>query len=366
MAGRDASAPTPDETFMRRALELAREGWGRVAPNPMVGAVVVRDGEIVGEGAHREFGKDHAEMEALRSAGARARGATLYVSLEPCRHVGKTPPCTDRIVAAGIARVVAAVSDPNPEASGGAGRMRDAGLSVDVGVLADEARELNAAFFHSFGSDRPWVTLKLGISLDAAIAEGGRRPGWITGPEARRHAHHLRAGHDAVAVGMGTVLTDDPLLTVRDAPAPRVPPLRVVFSRSGRLPVTSRLAQRTHEAPVLVFAAAPDPNYEHALQELGVEVVGASSLPEAMRQLRNRGIRSVLVEGGATIVGALLADELVDRMVLYQAPILLGRSALGAFSMAPGARPDTAPAWRIVSDAPMGRDRMTVLAPARS
>jgi diaminohydroxyphosphoribosylaminopyrimidine deaminase/5-amino-6-(5-phosphoribosylamino)uracil reductase len=359
----DAAAGLPDETFMRRALALAREGWGRVAPNPMVGAVVVRDGAVVGEGAHRQFGEAHAEVEALRRAGARVRGATLYVSLEPCNHTGKTPPCTEAIIASEITRVVAAVSDPNPQAAGGAQRLRDAGVPVEVGVLETEARELNAVFFHSLHSDRPWVTLKLGISLDAAIAESTRRPGWITGPEARRHAHYLRAGHDAVAVGMGTVLSDDPLLTVRDAPAPRVPPVRVVFSRTGRLPVTSRLAQRTGEAPVVVVTADSDPNYEHALQELGVEVVIAHSLQDGLRQLRQRGIRSVLVEGGAVIAGALITEGLVDRMVLYQAPILLGESSLGAFSRVQSATPASARRWRVVSEEPIGVDRMMVLAP---
>jgi diaminohydroxyphosphoribosylaminopyrimidine deaminase/5-amino-6-(5-phosphoribosylamino)uracil reductase len=228
--------------------------------------------------------------------------------------------------------------------------------------LADEARDLNAHFFHALESDRPWVTLKLGVSLDAAIAESVRRPGWITGPAARAHAHYLRAGHDAVAVGMGTVLADDPLLTVRDAPAPRVPPVRVVFSRSGRLPLTSRLAQRTDEAPVIVLAATSDPNYEHALQQLGVEVVIATSIIDAVRQLRIRGIGSMLVEGGATIAGALLGQGLVDRMVLYQAPIILGQSSLGAFSKVA----EPAMRWRIVSDTPIGDDRMLVLAPGKS
>jgi diaminohydroxyphosphoribosylaminopyrimidine deaminase/5-amino-6-(5-phosphoribosylamino)uracil reductase len=366
MVPANSSPPLPDEQYMRRALALAREGWGQVAPNPMVGAVVVRDGEVVGEGAHRRFGEAHAEVEALRRAGARARGATLFVTLEPCCHAGKTPPCTDAILAAGVSRVVAAVADPNPGAAGGTARLRDAGVSIDLGLLADEARDLNAHFFHAFESDRPWVTLKLGMSLDAAIAEAARRPGWIPAPAARAHAHHLRAGHDAVAVGMGTVLADDPLLTVRDAPAPRVPPVRVVFSRTGRLPLTSRLAQRTDEAPVIVLAATSDPNYEHALQQLGVEVVIATSLVDALRLLRGRGIGSILVEGGATVAGALLGQGLVDRMVLYQAPIILGQSSLGAFSKVASTVTEPAMRWRIVSDTPIGDDRMLVLAPGKS
>lgn len=349
---------------MSRALELALLGWGQVAPNPMVGAVVVRDGSVAGEGAHRRFGEAHAEVEALRAAGGKARGATLYVTLEPCAHQGKTPPCTDAIVAAGIRRVVIAARDNSAEAGGGAERLRAAGVEVAFGPGEAASLELNAAFHHAVRSDRPWVTLKLGVSLDAAIADAGRKPGWITGPAARREAHRLRAGHDAVGVGMGTVLADDPLLTVREVASPRVAPLRVVFSRAGRLPLTARLAQRTDEAPVLVFAAAPDPNYDHALRELGVEVAPAGSLPDALRALRARGVRSLLLEGGATIAGEFLAAGLVDRLVLFQAPILLGRDALGAFSRSPGASLATAARWRLVSEGRLDDDRVVVLAPA--
>lgn len=363
MTGRGAVPvpAAPDESFMCRALELARVGWGRVSPNPLVGAVVVRDGVIVGEGAHREFGGPHAEVEALAAAGARAKGATLYVTLEPCAHQGKTPPCADAVVAAGIARVVAAMRDPNPEAGGGAQRLAERGIPVEFGVLHDEAAELNAAFTNRFASDRPWVTLKLAVSLDGAIAAAGRAPGWITGPEARRRAHVLRAGHDAVAVGMGTVLADDPQLTVRDVTAPRVPPARVVFSRSGRLPLTAKLAQRPDGARILVTAQSSNPNYDHALQQLGVEVVAATSLREALQVLKGRGINSVLVEGGAGIAGALIEEDLVDRLVLFQAPIVLGRGALNAFSALPSLTPDQALRWRVLSEERVGADRMVVL-----
>lgn len=360
-----AAAPvagTPDETFMRRALELARLGWGRVSPNPMVGAVVVKDGAIVGEGAHREFGGPHAEVEALAAAGARARGATLYVTLEPCAHHGKTPPCVDAILAAGISRVVAAVRDPNPEAGDGARRLGEGGVSVEVGLLQAEAEELNAAFLNQFAANRPWVTLKLAVSLDGAIASAGRVAGWITGPESRRQAHVLRAGHDAVGVGMGTVLADDPQLTVRDVPQPRVPPARVVFSRSGRLPLTAKLAQRPDGARIMVTAQSSNPNYDHALQQLGVEVLAASSLREGLELLKGRGIQSILVEGGAGIAGSLIADDLVDRLVLFQAPTMLGRGALNAFSALQSFTPEHALRWRFLSEERMGADRMLVLA----
>src|SRR5690348_16878859 len=208
-----------DRAYMRRALDLARRGWGQTAPNPMVGAVVVRDGQIVGEGFHARHGEEHAEIAALREAGERARGATLYVTLEPCGHYGKTPPCADAIVAAGIARVVVATEDANPEAAGGATRLRTAGIPLDIGVERTAAREQNAAFFHRFASDRPFITLKLATSLDGAIASADRTRGaggnFLTGPEARREVHRMRAGVDAIVVGVGTVLADDPLLTVR-------------------------------------------------------------------------------------------------------------------------------------------------------
>ncbi|MDQ2768780.1 MAG: bifunctional diaminohydroxyphosphoribosylaminopyrimidine deaminase/5-amino-6-(5-phosphoribosylamino)uracil reductase RibD, partial [Gemmatimonadota bacterium] len=242
---------------MRRALELARMGWGQTAPNPMVGAVVVRNGEIVGEGHHTRFGAAHAEIEALRVAGARAESATVYVTLEPCAHEGKTPPCANALVAARVARVVIAVCDPNPAAAGGAEVLRAAGIAVTTGVVESEARELNAPFFHSFTETRPWITLKLAVSLDGALADATGRSRWITGDESRRTVHEMRAGSDAIGVGIGTVLADDPSLTVRDAPAPRVPPSRVVFDRAARLPATSTLAKTARDVPTIVVADSP-------------------------------------------------------------------------------------------------------------
>jgi diaminohydroxyphosphoribosylaminopyrimidine deaminase/5-amino-6-(5-phosphoribosylamino)uracil reductase len=352
-----------DERWMARALALARVGWGQVAPNPLVGAVVVNDGEMVGEGAHRRFGGAHAEIEALAAAGDRARGGSMYVTLEPCAHHGKTPPCVDAILGAGLSRLIVAVRDPNPEAGGGVERLTGAGIRVDVGLFVEAAAELNAPFLHSFRSDRPWVTLKLAVSMDGAIADGSRRPGWLTGPEARRRVHYLRAGSDAIAVGMGTVLADDPLLTVRDADPPRVAPTRVIFSRTGRLPLTSRLAQRTHEGPVLVFANMPDPSYDHALRGLGVEVIGASSLLEALRILRGRGVHSLLVEGGASLAASLLEEDLVDRVVLFQAPVLLGEGALSAFGRLSGVGTADVRRWRPLYSEWIGDDHMLVLAP---
>lgn len=361
-AGSPTTTAADDARFMRRALSLAERGWGQVSPNPLVGAVVVKDGAVVGEGYHAAFGRDHAEAMALGKAGAQARGSTVYVTLEPCNHHGKTPPCTEALLAAGVSRVVIAVRDPHPVAAGGADRLRESGVTVDVGTCETEARDLNAAFLHAVRADRPWVTLKLAVSIDGAVADHTRKTGWLTGPEARAEVHRWRAQHDAVGVGMGTVLADDPALTVRDAKAPRVPPVRVVFSRSGRLPVTSVLARTARDVPVLVMAHDPDPAYEATLNEMGVELVPAASLGEALRALRARGVHSILVEGGARLAGALMFDGLVDRLVVFTAPVVLGAGALNAFLLAPAQRAEQAERMRIVQRQAFGDDLMTVYA----
>lgn len=358
-----------DKRYMRRAIALARRGWGRTAPNPMVGAVVVRDGDIVGEGWHAEFGGPHAEVMALEAAGDRARGATVYVSLEPCSHHGKTPPCTDALLAAGVARVVIGVRDPNPAAAGGVDVLRAAGLRVDVGVEQQAALDVDPAFFHAArGADRPWVTLKLAVSLDAGIADHTRKRGWLTGPAARRAVHRWRAGADAVAVGINTALADDPLLTVRYGRTPRVPPVRVIFDRQFRLPLSSALVRTLDQAPVIVVAD-PDEGGEHAerarrLQNAGVSVLRAPSLASALHELRGRGIRHLFCEGGAGLGGSLLSAGAVDRLVIFQAPVLLGAGALPAFGSAPAATAGDAPRWRVVERRAYGSDLMTVLAPA--
>ena len=347
---------------MRRALVLAERGWGQVAPNPMVGALVVRDGRVVGEGYHAQFGRDHAERVALGKAGSDARGSTMYVTLEPCAHVGKTQPCTDALIQAGVKRVVIATRDTHPVAAGGAEVLRAAGITVEFGVGETEARELNAPFFHSLNADRPWVTLKLAISIDGAVADHTRKGGWLTGVKSRAEVHRLRAQHDAVGVGMGTVRADDPALTVRDAKTPRVHPLRVVFSRSGRLPLTSVLARSAADFPVLVIAQEPDSAYENTLHSLGVELVQALTLTDALRELRARGVQSILVEGGARLAGALLFDRLVDRLVVFTAPVVLGAGALNAFLLAPAQRAEQAVRMRVVRRAEFGHDLMTVYA----
>ncbi|MEO6444126.1 MAG: bifunctional diaminohydroxyphosphoribosylaminopyrimidine deaminase/5-amino-6-(5-phosphoribosylamino)uracil reductase RibD, partial [Gemmatimonadaceae bacterium] len=358
--GREPAAD--DARFMRRALALAERGWGQVSPNPLVGAVVVRHGKVVGEGFHAAYGGDHAERAALGRAGGAARGATVYVTLEPCAHVGKTLPCAEALIEAGVQRVVIATRDPNTVAAGGAEALRKAGITVDIGIAEAEAREHNAAYFHALASDRPWVTLKLAISIDGAVADHTRKTGWLTGVEARAEVHRLRAQHDAVGVGMGTVRADDPALTVRDAKAPRVPPLRVVFSRSGRLPLTSVLARTARDFPVLVMAQEPDSAYQTTLHSIGVELLQASSLGDALRELRKRDVRSLMVEGGARLAGALLFDHLVDRLVVFTAPVVLGSGALNAFLLAPSQRAEQASRMPVVRRAMFGDDVMTVYA----
>jgi diaminohydroxyphosphoribosylaminopyrimidine deaminase/5-amino-6-(5-phosphoribosylamino)uracil reductase len=359
----ERSAAPGDGAFMRRALVLAERGWGRTAPNPMVGAVVVRDGVVVGEGWHAEYGGPHAEVEALRAAGERARGATVYVTLEPCDHHGKTPPCTAALLAAGVRRVVVAVEDPSPEARGGAHRLRDAGVEVTIGVEGSPARELNAPFFHALTSDRSFVRLKLALSLDGALADHTRQPGWLTGESARHEVHRLRADADAVAVGIGTVLADDPELTVRHGAAPRVPPTRVVFDTSARLPRSSRLAHSAREIPVVVVCWAPEPAHAAALEHLGVTLVHAATTRDALVALRQRGIRSLLVEGGATLAATLVQEALVDRLVIFRAPLVLGAGSLNAFGTAPAVRAADAPRWRLVESRRFEDDEMTVYAP---
>ena len=329
----------------------------------MVGAVVVRDGEVVGEGWHAEYGMEHAEPGALRAAGELAHGATLYVSLEPCTHQGKTPPCVDAVVAAGVRRVVIATRDSNPLATGGITRLAAAGIETLVGVEEDAARELNAPFFHALNTDRPFVRLKLALSLDGAIADAARARGWLTGPGARRHVHRMRADSDAVAVGIGTALTDDPALTVRGVAQPRIPPTRVVFDRRGRLPGTSKLVRDARDVPLILVTAQSAPASARALEEAGVQVVPASSLHDALRQLRGLGVRSLFVEGGATIAGALLDDSLVDRLIIFRAPIVLGEGALGAFASVAPTSIAAARRWRVVEQRALDDDTLTIYAP---
>jgi len=317
-----------DAFWMRRALQLAAVARGRTSPNPMVGAVVVRDGVEVGSGYHRGPGAAHAEVEALRRAGARARGATLYVNLEPCDHHGRTPPCTDAILAAGVRRVVVAVEDPDPRVRGrGIRRLRQAGVQVEVGVLEGEARRLNAAYVKHRTTGLPWVTAKWAMSLDGRIATRTGASRWITGPQAREYAHRLRDRHDAVMVGVGTALKDDPALTCR------VPGGRVVLDCRQRLPPHARMRREGGSAVVVATTPGADPARADQVRGAGAEVWvcepegGRVSLRDLLGRLADRGVLSVLVEGGAALHASLLEAGLVDRVVALLAPVLVGGEA---------------------------------------
>lgn len=355
---------------MRRAIDLARRGWGQTAPNPMVGAVIVRDGVVISEGYHERFGAPHAEITALAGADWRARDATMYVSLEPCAHHGKTPPCADAIIKAGVARVVIGTYDPNPEAFGGVAKLRDARVIVKIGVEQQRALDVDPAFFFSFRSRRPWITLKLALTIDAAIADKSGGSKWITGKRARAAAHEQRAASDAIAVGVGTVLADNPSLTVRDAWAPRVPPRRVIFDRHARTPLDSALVRTARDVPVIVMTRNPPAAAARALERAGVQVVRTSSLYNGLEHLASEGIRSLLVEGGARLAGALWKRSLVDRLIIFQGPVVLGAGARRAFAFAPGTTIGEAARLRVLERRAFGDDSMISYAvhevPARS
>ncbi|MCR9155901.1 MAG: bifunctional diaminohydroxyphosphoribosylaminopyrimidine deaminase/5-amino-6-(5-phosphoribosylamino)uracil reductase RibD [Rhodobacteraceae bacterium] len=334
----------PDDVrHMHRALELGRRGMGNTWPNPAVGCVIVKDEAIVGEGWTQPGGRPHAETEALARAGEAARGATAYVTLEPCAHYGQTPPCSDALIAAGIARVVAPFLDTDPRVSGqGFVRLRAAGVEVDTGVCADEAAKDHAGFFCRIEMDRPLLTLKLATSLDGRIATASGDSQWITGPHTRSYVHQLRATHDAVMVGAGTVRADDPLLTVRGFDVPRQP-VRIVVSRRLDLPINSNLARTLDVAPVWLCHAEDAPeNARKAWAERGAELIEVPlhgrqvDIPSMMLALGRAGLTRVFCEGGGELAASLLAADVVDRLDLHIGGVVIGaegRPALGALGL---------------------------------
>jgi diaminohydroxyphosphoribosylaminopyrimidine deaminase/5-amino-6-(5-phosphoribosylamino)uracil reductase len=345
----DKTFSKDDDKWMGLALEHGAHG--SPSPNPHVGAVVVAGGKAVGIGHHERAGDVHAEVAALGEAGDKARGGTLYVTLEPCNHLGRTPPCTDAILAAKLARIVVGCRDPNPHVEGGGiEKLRAAGVRVDIGCREAEALRLIAPWSKFVTTAVPYVVLKLGLSLDGRIASRTGASKWVTGPEARARVHLLRSQHDAVVVGIGTAMADDPRLTVRDAPGQS--PLRVVFDTKLRLPVAGRLVQTAREVPTWVICTtdAPSSN-EEALIERGVEVLRAPPSAEgridplgALQMLAARGIVTVMVEGGAELAGSLLAAAVIDELHCFIAPILLGpRGRPGAVDWAGPATPAEAP-----------------------
>ncbi len=344
-----SKAEDVDSKWMKKALEEGKKG--HPSPNPHVGSIVVANGELVAAGHHERAGEDHAEITAIKAAGLKAAGATLYVTLEPCNHHGRTPPCTEAILAAKIARVIVGCRDPNPHVDGGGiDKLREAGVEVKVGVCEEEARKLIAPWTKFVTLGLPYLSLKLALSLDGRIATRTGASKWVTGSDARARVHALRAMHDAVAVGIGTAIADDPRLTVRDAPGPS--PLRVVFDTKLRLPQNARLVQTAREVATLVICNADAPvTAEEELVTHGVEVVRAPSSAEgridvsaALHLLAERGIVTLMVEGGAELAGSLLAARLADELHAFIAPTLLGpRGRPGAVDWAGPDKPADAP-----------------------
>ena len=348
---------------MERALALAWKGWGRVHPNPLVGAVVLREGAVVGEGFHEEFGGHHAEVAALGAAGARANGSTLVVTLEPCRHHGKTPPCTAAIRAAGVERVVYAAADPNPQAGGGAAELFAAGIAIDRAPVEEAVLRQNAAFFHGWrGTGRPFVALKLATSIDGRIADYTGRARWLSGEPAREWVQWLRAGFDAIAVGGRTARADDPALSVRGALTPRVVPRRIVFDRNGDITGALKLIGTAGEIPVTVVAERqPSSHLLDEYEESGVTVTLAHDLGEGLESLAAEGVRAVLVEGGGRLAARLLAEELIDRFYWVQCPMFLGDSGVPAFPGLSSELLEQVFRWKVAERRALGDDTLLVL-----
>lgn len=315
-----------DRRMMARALELAKQGLGQVSPGPLVGCVIVSASGVVGEGFYVFEDVSHAETIALAQAREKARGGTAYVSLEPHAHHGRTPPCTDALIAAGIKRVVAPIEDLNPKVSGkGFAHLRAAGLLVEMGLLAEEAAQVNEAYLHYMQTGRPFVHLKLAVTLDGRMATRTGDSRWVTGPEARCRAHELRHAYDAILVGAGTVAVDDPSLTDRSGLKRRRPLVRVVLDDYVGLPVESKLATTTSEAPVLVVGRTGNTD----LKDKGVEILSSdpSDLCQVLEELGRRSIQSVLVEGGGEVAGSFIAAGLVDKITFFIAPKIIGGSS---------------------------------------
>ena len=325
-----------DREYMARALELAARGMNTATPNPRVGCVIVNRGVVVGEGWHHKAGEPHAEANALAAAGANAHGATVYVTLEPCAHTGRTPPCAEALIRADVSRVVAAMLDPNPQGAGGGKKLEAAGIRFECGLMEDEARELNIGFASRMTRGRPWVRMKIAASLDGRTALANGQSQWITGPAARKDGHAWRARACAVLTGIGTVTTDDPQLNVREVPVERQP-LRVIVDSRLETPLTARILQGGN---VLMFCAVDNPAARAALEGRGAEVVniananGKVDLPAMLAELGRRGINELHVEAGVKLNGSLVREGCVDELLVYLAPSFLGDAAQGMASLA--------------------------------
>jgi diaminohydroxyphosphoribosylaminopyrimidine deaminase/5-amino-6-(5-phosphoribosylamino)uracil reductase len=363
-------AKAADARFMQLALALGRRGQGRTWPNPAVGAVVVKDGVIVGRGWTQAGGRPHAEPEALKRAGEAARGATLYVTLEPCSHFGKSPPCVDAVIAAGIARVVSAIEDPNPEVAGqGHARLRAAGIAVDVGLGAAEAARDHAGHFRRIRDKRPHVILKLAVSADDKIGAAGHKPVAITGEAAKTRVHLLRAQCDAILVGIGTVLADDPELTCRLPGMEARSPVRLVLDRALRIPGTSRLVHSARGTPLWVLTS--DLSEAPAAMKLGAagaQVIRVAAitrppgldLPAVLHALSDKGITRLLVEGGAKVASSFVAADLVDEIWLLRGQESVGADGVPALDALPLSAITQSPGFKVRASESLNRDTLTV------
>jgi diaminohydroxyphosphoribosylaminopyrimidine deaminase / 5-amino-6-(5-phosphoribosylamino)uracil reductase len=359
-----------DQRFMQLALTLGRRGQGRTWPNPAVGAVAVKDGVIVGRGWTQPGGRPHAEPEALARAAEAARGATLYVTLEPCSHVGKSPPCADAIIAAGIARVVSAIEDPNPEVAGqGHARLRAAGITVDIGLGATEAARDHAGHFRRIRDKRPHVILKLAVSSDDKIGATGRKPVAISGEAARTRVHLLRAQCDAILVGIGTVRADDPLLTCRLPGMEARSPVRVVLDRSLRIPGASRLVHSARETPLWVMTSSlSEAPAAMKLGAAGAQVIRVATtatppgldLLAVLHALADKGITRLLVEGGARVASSLVAAGLVDEVWLLRGPDAIGAEGVAALDALPLTSITQSPGFRVRASESLQKDTLTI------
>ncbi len=370
-APRGASAlppidPAADQRFMQLALALGRRGLGNTWPNPSVGAVVVKDGILLGRGWTQPGGRPHAETEALKRAGRAARGATLYVTLEPCSHHGKTPPCTDAIIRAGIARVVSALDDPNPEVAGqGPARLRERGITVESGLGAEAARRAHAGHIRRMVDGRPHVLLKLAVSSDDKAGAAGRKPVAITGPAARERVFQMRAMNDAILVGMGTVLSDDPALTCRLAGMMNRSPVRILLDTRLRVPISAGVVATAHDAPTWVFG---DPKAsvmaEEVLRAKGSEVFrvetrdGRFDLVQVLKVLADRGITRLMVEGGPTVAASFIMADLVDEAALFRSPNPIGADGVDALDKMPLTALTRSPRLKHVSTEAVGVDTL--------
>ena len=359
-----------DQRYMQLALALGRRGQGRTWPNPAVGAVVVKDGFIVGRGWTQPGGRPHAEPEVLRRAGEAARGATLYVTLEPCSHFGKSPPCVDAVIASGISRVMSAIEDPNPEVAGkGHAKMRAAGIAVDVGLCAAEAARDHAGHFRRIRDKRPHVILKLAVSADDKIAAAGHKPVAITGDAAKTRVHLLRAQSDAIMIGIGTVLADDPLLNCRLPGMEARSPVRVVLDRALRMPGDSKLVHSARGAPLwVVTSETAEAAAAMKLGAAGAQVIRVPSAPAkpgldlgaVLHALSEKGISRLMVEGGARVASSFVAADLADEIWLLRGPATIGADGVPALDALPLAAITQSPVWRVHASETLGKDTLTI------